>query len=70
MMLTRHDLAKRWQTTPRTIDRRRALGLLPWVDLARGKGKRPQIRFRLKDVEEYERRAMMDPLGEAARGME
>jgi hypothetical protein len=40
------------------------------VDLARGKGKRPQIRFRLKDVEEYERRAMMDPLGEAARGME
>lgn len=68
MMLTRHDLAKRWQTTPRTIDRRRALGLLPWIDLTMGKGKRPQIRFRLKDVEEYERRAMMDPVGEARQG--
>ena len=35
-MLTRHQLAKRWHTTPRTIDRRRAMGLLPWIDLARG----------------------------------
>lgn len=61
MMLTRHDLAKRWQTTPRTIDRRRALGLLPWVDLARGTGKRPQVRFRLEDVEAYERLARLCP---------
>jgi len=67
-MLTRNELAKRWSTTPRTIDRRRAMGLLPWIDLSRGKGKRPQIRFRLKDIEEYERRAMMDPLGENGRG--
>ena len=62
-MLTRNELAKRWSTTPRTIDRRRAMGLLPWVDLARGKGKRPQIRFRLEDIEEYERKAMMKPFG-------
>ena len=60
-MLTRNNLAKRWDTTPRTIDRRRALGLLPWVDLARGTGKRPQIRFRLEDVEEYERHARLCP---------
>lgn len=60
-MLTRIDLAKRWKTTPRTIDRRRALGLLPWVDLARGMGNRPQVRFRLDDVEEYERRARLCP---------
>ena len=66
-MLTRNELAKRWSTTPRTIDRRRAMGLLPWVDLARGKGKRPQIRFRLEDVEQYERKAMMDPLGKVGR---
>jgi hypothetical protein len=56
-MLTRQDLAKRWQTTPRTIDRRRVMGLLPWIDLAKGTGKRPQIRFRLEDVENYERQA-------------
>jgi hypothetical protein len=56
-VLTRQDLAKRWQTTPRTIDRRRAMGLLPWIDLAKGRGKRPQIRFRLEDVENFERQA-------------
>jgi hypothetical protein len=60
-MLTRKKLAKRWETTPRTIDRRRALGLLPWMDLARGTGKRPQVRFRLEDIEEYERRARLCP---------
>jgi hypothetical protein len=60
-MLTRHDLAKRWQTTPRTIDRRRVMGLLPWIDLARGTGKRPQIRFKIEDVETYERQARIDP---------
>lgn len=58
-MLTRKGLANRWKTTPRTIDRRRTLGLLPWVDLARGTGKRPQIRFRLEDIEEYERKALL-----------
>ena len=60
-MLTRKKLAKRWDTTERTVDRRRALGLLAWVDLARGTGKRPQIRFRLEDVEEYERQARLCP---------
>jgi hypothetical protein len=65
-MLTRHQLAERWHTTPRTIDRRRALGLLPWIDLTRGTGKRPQIRFRLDDVEEYERQARLSPGEKAA----
>lgn len=64
-MLTRRDLAKRWNTTQRTIDRRRALGLLPWMDLARGAGKRPQIRFRLEDIEEYERQALLCLVGGA-----
>jgi hypothetical protein len=62
-MLTRNDLAERWKTTPRTIDRRRVLGLLPWVDLARGTGKRPQVRFRLEDVEDYERQGRLCPGG-------
>ena len=60
-MLTRKKLAKRWDTTERTIDRRRALGLLPWVDLARGTGKRPQVRFRLEDVEAYESQGRLCP---------
>jgi hypothetical protein len=60
-MLTRKELAQRWKTTNRTIDRRRALGLLPWVDLARGTGKRPQIRFRIRDVETYECQALQKP---------
>jgi len=64
-MLNRRQLAERWNTTPRTIDRRRALGLLPWVDLARGTGKRPQIRFKLEDILEYERLARLSP-GEGA----
>jgi hypothetical protein len=64
-LFTRELLAKRWQTSTRTIDRRRALGLLPWIDLTRGLGKRPQIRFRLEDVEEYEQKARLCP-GEGA----
>jgi hypothetical protein len=58
-MLTRKELAQRWRTTPRTVDRRRMLGLLPWIDLTQGRGSRPQIRFRLEDIVEYERQARM-----------
>jgi hypothetical protein len=55
-MLTRHALARRWGTTVRTVDRRRRTGLLPWIDLTLGVGKRPQIRFRLEDVVKYEQK--------------
>ena len=58
MMLTRYGLAKRWQTSTRTVDRRRMSGLLPWIDLAAGSGRRPLVRFRLADVEAYEERFM------------
>jgi hypothetical protein len=58
-MLTRRQLAQRWQTTPRTIDRRRMLGLLPWIDLTQGKGGRPQIRFLLEDVQAFEQQARL-----------
>jgi hypothetical protein len=57
-MLNRLDLANRWKTSIRTIDRKRKFGLLPWIDLSGGAGKRPIVRFRLEDIEEYEGRAM------------
>jgi hypothetical protein len=60
-MLTRLDLAKRWATTPRTVDRRRRDGLIAWIDLAAGTGKRPQVRFRLEDVESYEQKFLQKP---------
>jgi hypothetical protein len=34
------------------------MGLLPWIDLAQGRGGRPQIRFRLQDIEAFERQAL------------
>ncbi len=58
MMLTRYGLARRWHTSTRTVDRRRMTGLLPWIDLAAGSGRRPQVRFRLADIEAYEKGSM------------
>jgi hypothetical protein len=52
--LTRHNLATRWGTSVRTIDRIRQEGSLPWVDISAGRGARPLVRFRLSDVESYE----------------
>lgn len=66
-LITRLDLAKRWQTSTRTIDRNRRLGLLPWVDLAQGQGARPCVRFRLADIEALESRMVKGPVMEARR---
>jgi hypothetical protein len=55
-LLIREELAARWGTSKRTIDRKRQDGLLPWVDVSGGQGSRPIVRFRDDDVEEYERR--------------
>jgi hypothetical protein len=57
-LLTRAQLAQRWHTSARTVDRRRKLGLLPWIDLTGGRGKRPLVRFRLADIEEFEGRML------------
>ena len=64
-MLTRFNVAKRWQCSTRKVDRLRKQGLLAWVDLSQGRGGRPCVRFRLEDVEEYERQGRLYP-GEAA----
>jgi len=61
-LLTRSALAERWQTSIRTVDRRRQIGLIPWVDLSGGKGSRPIVRFRLNDIEDFERRVLQNPL--------
>jgi hypothetical protein len=55
-MFSRKELAKRWGASERTVDRRRKDGLIAWVDIAGGQGKRPLVRFRLQDIEEYEAR--------------
>lgn len=57
-LITRSELAKRWNTSERTVDRRRKVSLIPWIDIAGGCGKRPLVRFRLQDIEEYEARMM------------
>ena len=51
---TRKMLAKRWSCSIRTIDRRRTLGEIPWVDLTAGKGRRPTVRFQKDDILKFE----------------
>ena len=62
-LFTRQQLADRWETSKRTVDRRRQDGLLPWMDLTAGRGKRPIVRFRLDDVEAAESRMEMTGRG-------
>jgi hypothetical protein len=57
-LMTRSELAERWKTSERTVDRRRKLSLIPWIDIAGGCGNRPLVRFRLEDIEAYESRMM------------
>ena len=55
-LFTKAQLATRWNVSQRTIDRRRNQGLIPWIDLTAGIGMRPQVRFKIEDIEEYELR--------------
>jgi hypothetical protein len=60
MLLTREAVAERWSVSLRTLDRLRQDGLIPWVDLRRGRGAKPVVRFLLTDVEDYEQKARLD----------
>ncbi len=60
LFVNRQQLAERWQCSVRKIDRLRNLGLLPWVDLTAGHGKRPLVRFRFEDVTSFENSSMMN----------
>lgn len=64
MFITRSELAKRWKVCVRTIDRKRELGELPWVDVAQGRGARPCVRFKLSDIEALENRMAKRPVAE------
>lgn len=62
-LLTKIGLGDRWGLNVRTIDRMRKDGRLPWVDLSGGQRQKPIVRFRLRDVIEYERKYRMFPEG-------
>lgn len=53
-LITRTQLAQRWNCSVRTIDRMRSYGRIPWIDLSGGIGLRPSIRFLLTAIEHYE----------------
>ena len=59
-LLTRLTLAKRWNCSGKKVDRLRQSGLLPWIDLTAGLGKRPSVRIRLIDVLSFEEKNLMD----------
>jgi hypothetical protein len=54
-------LERRWNCSSRKVDRLRKVGLLTWVDLSGGQGRRPMVRFRLEDVLAYEARYLQNP---------
>lgn len=60
--LTREQLAGRWGVTVKTVDRLRQRGLLPWMDLSGGHGKKSLVRFSIWDIQKYETRNRMAPL--------
>jgi hypothetical protein len=55
-LLSKRDVAKRWGTSIKTIDRLRQSGRLAWVDVAAGRGNRPLVRFRFEDIVAFEAR--------------
>lgn len=64
--LSRSELADRWGVTTKTVDRLRVAGILPWVDLAAGRGAKPLVRFLLADIIDYEvgnRKAPFEKVG-------
>lgn len=66
--LSKRDLAQRWKTSIRTVDRLRRDGKLPWIDMAAGRGVRPLVRFALADIEQFELRFRQCPKELAADG--
>ena len=54
MLLTPKDLAKRWSIATNTLARWRVAGVGPKY-LKMGEGTRSRVRYRLSDIEDYER---------------
>lgn len=59
-LLNRAQLAKRWNCSVRNVDRLRRHCLLPWIDLTAGQGGKPLVRFRIDDIEEFEKKTLMN----------
>jgi len=60
-LMSRRQLALRWGVNAKTIDRLRQRGLLPWMDVSGGHGKKRCVRFFISDVQSYEARNRMAP---------
>lgn len=59
ILLTREQLATRWNCSVRKLDRMRTLGLLEWIDITGGLGHRPTVRFPISMIHEFENRNLM-----------
>lgn len=59
--LTKKDLANRWNLSIGAISRYMRDGIIPYLDLSRGKRKRGTIRFRLDDIERHEKLCEITP---------
>lgn len=60
-LITKSELAKRWNCSKRTVDRIRRDGKLPWMDLSHGRGAKALVRFLLQDVLAYEGKNRLAP---------
>jgi len=58
-LLTRNQLAGRWNCSVRKIDRLRTYGLIAWIDLSGGKGSRPTVRFHMDTILKFENQNLM-----------
>lgn len=58
-LLTRGQLANRWNCSVRKIDRMRKYGLLPWIDINCGEGSRPTVRFQTSAIQDFESKNLM-----------
>ena len=59
-LIKRQELAERWNCSTRKVDRLRKSGLLAWIDLTGGRGKKPLVRFQLKQIIDFENNCLMD----------
>jgi hypothetical protein len=58
VFLTKRQLAERWGTSGRTINRLKSEGALPWTDLSLGRRKKPIVRFLLDEIRRLEQMNM------------
>jgi hypothetical protein len=60
VVLNRQELCRRWKISLRTLDRLREDGKLSWINIGAGRTKRGIVRFRLRDIIEFEQQQRHD----------